>query len=155
MKTQRDIGTARVVKFCNGLHKTLSPIGHEADDDGWDGALVDIPVNTIVKLSIEEEVEEIEPKRTLVVPEGVCLLRHKNAIEDYTYIYIENHTIGRFSLGFIGKPLKPVSGKIELWFEDKIKTFYTVTYLPGPVSEDAFEKLADLGWHGFGWKRVC
>jgi len=159
MKTQRDIGTARVVKFCNGLHKTLSPIGHEADDDGWDGALVDIPVNTIVKLSIEEEVEEAEPKRILIVPEGVTYCTfEQSGLERYIALCHGSKVIAHIS------PYHDSTWRIETKTRKQSYTIPAKILAHGtdrealvPLSgielrEKIEHWLADIGEDGFGWK---
>jgi len=139
MKTQRDIGTARVVKFCNGLHKTLSPIGHEADDDGWDGALVDIPVNTIVKLSIEEEVEEAEPKRILIVPENVVIIQ----VGTYAHICLVTEKLGLA----IGKFAMDGSWEVNGFSG----THRGRALTESSAKQAALECLANINEHGFGW----
>ena len=134
MKMRREIGKARVIQKHNDVEeKTLMPLG---EDVSWYKILRDVSLNTVVELAVYEEVE---PKRMLIVPEGVQIIKDDMPGHCSGYILaLKGKTIGWFNGNGTEGTVWNGYGR------DRVSVSFT--------NERIKEKLADLGWHGFGWK---
>jgi len=133
MKTRRVIGRVKVENCVIASGKKLV-----VDDDIFD----DIPVNTEIELAVYED---IPPKRRLIVPEGVLIVRDGSLLQPAEYhIILGSEHIGDFA----------EDGTYVLWSDRKVVRLDDpkYSYVFEPTKQAAFEKLADLGWHGFHYE---
>jgi hypothetical protein len=136
MKERRTLDSLEVTGVCNG-----SP--------SFDGYKLHQLVKANEPWNIGDKIEivavkEVEPKRTLVVPEGVRWITGLAKPSVYTLVVPHyNHALAEV---------------IEC--DDGIRwySFNGVNATGGTensielAKQTIYEKLADLGWHGFGWK---
>ena len=136
MKTRKTLGSLEIAAVCNGSPNIDTPALHQLVKANEPWSIGD-------KIEIVA-VKKIEPKRTLVVPEGVEIV--EDAPPDRLkrlLIILDGKTIG-----WLSQVVSPQHGSV--WNGCSNCNF--VVELGREPKQTAFEKLADLGWHGFGWK---
>lgn len=139
MRTQRTIGTARCecdTKVCTAPAKRLVIDNHILDD---------IPLGKTIKLIIEEE---IQPKRKLVVPEGVLWRRNfmRPAKEGAEYwLSVKDGGL----LGFVRE-----DGNKYFWKAGCDDTYGGWRTTRGEADRAVYETFANLNQHGFSWKTI-
>jgi hypothetical protein len=101
-----------------------------------------MPEGTEVEVAVYEEVE---PKRTLVVPEGVEFIEDEGPGRlRGAFIVCSKKTIGWFT--------RVQSPNNALLWNDTGLTSRVMAKLEEDIEQAAYRELANLGWHRFGWK---
>jgi hypothetical protein len=132
MKTRKTLGSLEIAGVCNGSPSINTSRLHQL-------IKANEPWNIGDKIEIVA-VKEVEPKRTLIVPENVVIIQ----VDTYCLICIVDKNLGK-SIGKFA-----MNGNWEVRGSSETHRGRALT--ESSAKQAAFECLANLGEDGFSWK---